>query len=208
MGEGERIGRRTAILAAWADADRARAVLPADREIIEASASLRELIVDVLMARGHLDELYDACSMLGRLIASRGGSPTFASATLDGASEALSAKDGAKDAPWLVAARATVVESFSAALAENARREADQGWEFPSCAVPLGQAAVAIAAGLPSDDDEQIAAWAARVAKAAALSGVRRAVVSGSERACAALLDAFALVGVEANETPQRLLSS
>jgi hypothetical protein len=184
---GERVGNRAAILAAWAEADRARAVLPADREIIEASASLRELIVDVLMARGHLDELYDA------------GSPTFASATLDGASEAVDAKD----APWLVAARATVVESFSAALAENARREADQGWEFPSCAVPLGQAAVAIAAGLPSDDDEQISAWAARVAKAAALSGVRRAVVSGGERACAALLDAFALVGVEANETPQ-----
>jgi len=83
---GERVGNRAAILAAWAEADRARAVLPADREIIEASASLRELIVDVLMARGHLDELYDACSMLGRLIAARGGSPTFASATLDGAS--------------------------------------------------------------------------------------------------------------------------
>jgi hypothetical protein len=195
---------RSALLASWARIDGARAVLPADREIIEASASLRELIVGVLLAGGDLDELYDACSMLGRLIAARGGSPSFASATLDGASEAL----GAKDAPWLVPARATVVESFSAALAENARREADRGWEFPSCAVPLGQAAVAIAAGLPSDDDEQIDAWAARVAKAAALSGVRRAVVSGGARACAALLDAFALVGVEANETPAPLVPS
>jgi hypothetical protein len=190
---------RAVILAAWAEADRSRAVLPADREIIDASGSLRELIVDVLVARGERDELYDACSMLGRMIAARGGSPTFASATLDGACEAV----GGADTSWLVSARATVVESFSAALAENARREADQGWEFPSCAVPLGEAAVAIAAGLPSDDDEQISAWAARVAKTAALSGVRRAVVSGGERACAALLDAFALVGVEANETPQ-----
>jgi len=190
---------RAAILASWVEADRCRAVLPADRDIIEASSALRELIVDVLLSRGELDELYDACAMLGRMIAARGGSPTFASATLDGVSEAM----GGKEAPWLVAARATVVESFSAALAESARSEADLGWEFPSCAVPLGQAAVAIAAGLPSDDDEQIAAWAARVAKAAALSGVRRAVVSGGERACAALLDAFALVGVEANETPQ-----
>jgi hypothetical protein len=195
----EGTGDRAAILASWAEADRSRAVLPADREIIEASASLRELIVDVLMARGEPDELYDACSMLGRLIAARGGSPSFASATLDGVSEAL----GTVNPAWLVSARATVVESFSAALAENARREADQGWEFPSCAVPLGQAGVAIAAGLPSDDEEQIAAWASRVAKAAALSGVRRAVVSGGERACAALLDAFAVVGIEANETPR-----
>jgi hypothetical protein len=190
---------RSVILASWAEADRARAVLPADREIIDASASLRGLIVDLLMTRGEADELYDACSMLGRLIASRGGSPTFASATLDGASEAL----GTPGATWLVPARATVVESFSAALAESARREADQGWEFPSCAVPLGQAGVAIAAGLPSDDDEQIAAWAARVAKAAALAGIRRAVVSGNERACAAVLDALALVGIEAQQTPQ-----
>lgn len=190
---------RSVILASWAEADRARAVLPADREIIDASASLRGLIVDLLMTRGEADELYDACSMLGRLIASRGGSPTFASATLDGVSEAL----GTPGAAWLVPARATVVESFSAALAESARREADQGWEFPSCAVPLGQAGVAIAAGLPSDDDEQISAWAARVAKAAALAGIRRAVVSGHERACAAVLDALALVGIEAQQTPQ-----
>lgn len=193
------MGERSVILAAWAEADRARAVLPADREIIDASASLRGLIVDTLLEGGEADALYDACSMLGRLIASRGGSPTFASATLDGASEAL----GMRGAAWLVPARATVVESFSAALAESARREADQGWEFPTCAVPLGQAAVAIAAGLPSDDDEQIAAWAARVAKAAALAGVRRAVVSGGERACAAVLDALALVGIEAQQTPQ-----
>ena len=96
---------RSALLASWARIDGARAVLPADREIIEASASLRELIVGVLLAGGDLDELYDACSMLGRLIAARGGSPSFASATLDGASEAL----GTRDAPWLVPARATVV---------------------------------------------------------------------------------------------------
>ena len=190
---------RSDILASWVEADRRRAVLPADREIIEASASLRGLIVDVLLARGDPDELYDACAMLGRLIASRGGSPTFASATLDGVSEALRTPG----ASWLVPARATIVESFSAALAEDARREADRGWEFPSCAVPLGEAAVAIAAGLPSDDDEQIAAWAARVAKAAALSGVRRAVVSGGQAACAAVLEALALVGIEAQQTPQ-----
>lgn len=190
---------RSALLASWDEADRPRAPLPADRAIIEAAASLRGLVLEVLLARGADDELYDACAMLGHLIATRGGSPSYASATLDGASEAMNAVG----APWLVTARAAVVEAFAAALADSARREADQGWEFPCCAVPLGQAAVAIAAGLPSDDDEAIAAWAARVAKAAALSGVRRAVVSGGERACAALLDAFGLVGVEAHQTPR-----
>jgi hypothetical protein len=190
---------RESILALWAASDGTRAMLPADREIIEASAALRGLIVDLLLAHSAEDELYDACAMLGNLIAARGGSPTYASATLDGASEAL----GAVGAAWLVPARAAVVEAFAAALAESARREADRGWEFPCCAVPLGQAAVAIAAGLPSDDDEQIAAWAARVAKAAALSGVRRAVISGGARACDALLDAFGLVGIEAQQTPQ-----
>jgi hypothetical protein len=187
------------LLEKWAEIDRARAVLPADRAIIEASTSLRAHILDLVGTPGESDELFDACAMLGRMIADRGGSPTFASATLDGACEAL----GLVAPASLVPARATVVEAFSTALAESARREASRGWEYPSCAVPLGQAGVAIAAGLPSDDDEQIDAWAARVAKAAALAGVRRAVISGSERACAALVDAFALVGVEAQVTPR-----
>jgi hypothetical protein len=189
----------TAILATWRGKDRARAVLPADREIIEASGALRALIVDLVTSGGHEDELYDACAALGRLIAQRGGSPTFASATLDDAGEALEATAAA----WLAPARAAVAEGFAATLAENARHDAMRAWEFPSCAVPLGEAAVAIAAGHPSDDDEEVSAWAARVAKAAALAGVRRAVVSGSERACAAVLDACGVVGIEAHLTPR-----
>ena len=78
-----------------------------------------------------------------------------------------------------------------------------QSWEYPSCAVPLGEAALAIAAGHPSDDEEVVGAWAARVAKAAAMSGIRRAVVAGGERARAALLDAFGLVGIEVHAPPK-----
>jgi hypothetical protein len=68
--------------------------------------------------------------------------------------------------------------------------------------VPLGQAALAIAASHPSDDDEVVAAWAGRVAKGAAFAGIRRAVVAGNERACAALVDALTLVGVEVHRAP------
>lgn len=189
---------RDSIVAAWSARDRARAVLPADREIVDGSANVRALIVDLVLAGGPEDELYDACAVLGRLVAQRGGSPTLASATLDHAAEALDARA----APWLVPGRAALAEGFAATLSEDARTEAMRGWEFPACAVPLGQAALAIAAGHPSDDDEVLAAWAARVAKAAALAGIRRAVVSGGDRACTALVDALSLVGVEVNIAP------
>ncbi len=190
---------RDAILAAWCEKDRARAVLPADREIVDASAAVRALIVDLVLAGGPEDELYDACAVLGRLVAQRGGSPTLASVTLDHAADVLDAHA----ARWLVPGRAAVAEGFAAALVEDARRESMLAWEFPSCAVPLGQAALAIAAGHPSDDDEVVAAWAARVGKAAALAGIRRAVVSGGERATAAVVDALTLVGIEVNTAPK-----
>jgi hypothetical protein len=186
------------VLRAWADKDRAVVVLPADREAVEASAP-RALIVERAIAGGPEDELYDACLMWGRLLGQRGASPTFASSSLEHAAEAL----GARSAPWLPAARAAVAEGFVAAMVEDARDQAMHSWEYPSCVVPLGEAALAIAAGHPSDDDEVLAAWAGRVAKAAAMSGVRRAVVAGGERARAALLDALGLVGIEVHAPPK-----
>ncbi|HEY8042311.1 MAG TPA: hypothetical protein VIF15_21055 [Polyangiaceae bacterium] len=190
---------RDAIVADWSAKDRARAVLPADREIVDASASIRALIVDLILSGGPEDELYDACAVLGRLIAQRRGSPTLASATLDHVSDALDARQ----APWLEACRAAAAEGFAATVIEDARGEAMRTWDYPSCTVPLGQAGLAIAAGHPSDDDEILAAWAGRVAKAAALAGVRRAVLSGGERACAALVDALTLVGIEVQTAPK-----
>jgi hypothetical protein len=185
---------RDAVVATWCAKDRARGVLAADREIIDGSIAVRTLIVDLAIAGSHEDELYDACAVLGRLVAQRGGSPTLASAMLDHACEAL----GTRDVPWLVPARAALAEGFAAALIEGVRCEDMRSWEFPACAVPLGEAAVAIAAGHPSDDDEVLAAWAAGVAKGAAARGMRRAVVTGTERARAAVVDALGLVGIEA----------
>jgi hypothetical protein len=184
---------RDALLLTWCRSDLARAVLSADRKVIDDSMAIRALIADIVLTDAPADELYDACAVLGRMMAQRGGSPTLASVTVDHAADAL----GARNAPWVVAARSALAEGFASALVEAARREATEAWEFPSCAVALGEAALAIAAGHPSDDDEVLAAWAARVAKNAALRGVRRAVVAGGESACAALVDALYLVGIE-----------
>jgi hypothetical protein len=184
---------REAIVSDWCARDRARCVLAADREIVDASTAVRALIVDLARAEDAEDELYDACAVMGRLIAQRQGSPTLASATLDHACEAMSAPSP----PWLVPARAALAEGFAAALIESVRAEDVRSWEFPACTVPLGEAAVAITAGHPSDDDEVLAAWAGRVAKGAAAKGVRRAVVAGNDRARAAVVDALALVGIE-----------
>jgi hypothetical protein len=195
---------RDALVEAWSDRDRGRAVLPADRAVIEASATIRALIVDLALtclAGGPEDELYDACAVLGRFIGQRAGSPTLASATLDHAAEVL----GARSAAWVVPARAAVVEGFAAVVVEVTWIEALRTWEFPGCAVALGQAALAIAAGHPSDDEEVLAGWAARIASAAALAGVRRAVVSGNALATAAVVDALGLVGIEVNAASRSL---
>ncbi|MGO9834243.1 MAG: hypothetical protein ACLP1X_08515 [Polyangiaceae bacterium] len=160
---------------------------------MDASTSLRALIVDLALSGGADDEIYDACGVLGRLIAQRGGSPTLASLTIDHACDAL----GAREAPWMAPARAAVAEGFAMALTEEAKREAAKGWEFPGCAVTIGDSALALAAGHPSDDDEVLAAWAARVANAAALKGVRRAIVAGPDRPRAALAEALTVAGID-----------
>ena len=154
---------------------------------------MRALIVELLRTNGPCDELYDACAVLGRLFAQQGASPTLASATIHHLADAI----GTPSAPWGIPAGAALAEGFASSVIESARSDAMRAWEFPNCAVPLGPASLAIAAGHPSEDDEVLSAWAARIAKKAALRGVRRVVVGGGERACAALVDALTLVGIE-----------
>jgi hypothetical protein len=177
---------------AWCRSDLARGVLRADRNAVHGSMSVRELIVDLVMNHGASDELYDACAVLGRLFAQPGASPTLASVTIDHLADALSAPS----APWVAPARAALAEGFASSLIEGARRDGAQAWEFPNCAVPLGEAALAIAAGHPAEDEEVLSAWAARIARAAALRGVRQAVVCGGDQACASVVDALTLVGI------------
>jgi len=189
---------RDARVAHWCELDLRGAVLASDRESVGASIALRALIVDFASAGGADEEIYDACALLGRLIAMQGGSPTLASLTVDNAGVAL----GARDAAWLAPARAALAEGFALALAEKAREDTLRTWAFPRCVVPLPDHAIAVAAGHPADDPEALAEWAARIAREAALHGVRRAFVAGSDAARAAVEEAFDVVGIAIARPP------
>lgn len=183
----------TALLAAWCERDHARALLPVDHEIIDSTHAARALVVERLLGSVHGRDLYNACAMLGRLMAARGGSPTLAAATIDAAHAAL----GGGDVAWLAPARAALAEGFAAERLDATKREAAAAWDFPRCAIDLGDGAIAISAGFPDDDGEALAAWAARVAHGASLAGARRAFVSAdSDASRAAIRDALAIVGV------------
>jgi hypothetical protein len=171
--------------------------LPGDRAVIDATRAARALVVERLRAGAADGDLFNACAVLGRLFADLGGSPTLAASTIDGARSVL--PDLAERTAR--AARAALMEGFVAVRAETARAAAAAQWDFPACAVPLEEASVAIAAGFPGDDEDAVAAWAARVAAGAARTGYRRAVVAGNERACAALVDALELAGVKVRTT-------
>lgn len=180
-------------VAAWNAADTDCAVLPADRRVIEQSGAVRALIVDLAASGSAADELFDACAVLGRLVAQNGGSPTLAALTIDHAAAAL----GDPDPPWKSPARAAVLEGFASALVDSIRREANEAWEFPRCAVSVGDRTIAVAGGFPAEDDQDVAAWADRVAKAAALQGAKTAFVSGPEAVRVRLVDALNLAGIE-----------
>ncbi len=180
------------LVAAWCAGDHVCAVLPADHEIIDGSRSLRAMIADLARAAGADEELYDACAMLGRFIAQQGGSPTLAAQTIDHAGDAL----GVIGAAWLAPARAAVLEGFASTLLEKAQHEARRSWDFPKCVVALSETRIAIAAGYPSDDPELLSDWAAKIAKAVALQGVRRAFVSGADPARTSVIDALSVVGI------------
>jgi hypothetical protein len=189
-----------AVARTWESADTRAAVLPADREIISSSASIRGLIVELAMADNPGDELFDACAVLGRLIGGHHGSPTLAASTIDHACTAI----GAIDPPWLAPARAATIEGFARALLDREHTQARQAWEYPRCGVPIGGARLAIAASYPSDDPEMLDDWAARVARSAALDGYRSAFVEGPAAARRALVDALRLVGIGIRSSDER----
>jgi len=200
----------------WCARDRSAAFLPGDNDVIDATKGPRALVLEdaKALASRPRDEtaprdethprderaqkdLFHACAVLGRIFAERGGSPTLAVSTIDGACGVLPELDGATAR----AARAALAEGFAAARAEAARVEAAAQWDFPRCIVPLPDSAIAIAAGYPDDDEDALAAWASRVANGVARAGYRRAILAGGERACLALEDALSLAGVKVRTT-------
>jgi len=185
------------LVEAWCACDRRLAFLAADRAVIEATREPRALVVEQLReGMPHVD-LFHACAVLGRLIAESGGSPSLASSLIDTAQQVLPELGG----ETARGARAALSEGFVAARAEIARSKAAERWEFPGCVVPLPDASVAIAAGYPEDDEDALAAWAARVASEIARAGYRRALLAGGEKARALLFDALELAGVKVRTT-------
>jgi hypothetical protein len=196
------------MVARWCEVDRARAFVKSDTDVIDSTTAVRTVIAEHLQRDpvGLDRDLLNGFAVLGRLLGERGGSPTLASAVVDGALEALVSCGPAPEPQpkgatktWLLPARAALAEAFALATLEAARAAANARWEYPGCAVAVGgggDATVAIAAGYPDDDAEALAAWAARVAHAAAMAGVRRVVVSGSRAAEVALGEALELAGI------------
>jgi hypothetical protein len=186
------------LVSLWCERDRRSALLPADDSIIDDSRSLRTLILELAHGGDGERELYSACAMLGRVIGVQGGSPTLASLTIDHAREVLAQANPR----WVPHARAALAEGFVTALRERVEGELLGSWEYPRCAVPLPDHALAIAANHPSDDAEELSGWAARAAKAAALAGIRKVVVAGREPARTAVIDALRVVGVAVEVVP------
>jgi len=197
---------------AWCEEDHARSLLPGDHDVVEATRTLRALIVEGIVGDVAERDLLHACWRLGHLIATRGGSPTLLGATLDAAHLVTASARGTGPhplptsgaIPW-ISMRAATVEGFSAARADLAREEAAAAWDYPFCAVRVDEESVALAGGYPDDDAAAIEVWAGRVAQSVARAGFRRAFVSGRAEVCHALEEALSLVGIgRVEERPER----
>lgn len=186
--EGDAIER---LVDAWCAHDAERAFLPVDRDIVEATRSIRALVVEEAVGGGR--DFLNACARLGRMIAERGGSPTLMAASSEGLVAALGTAGGFDPRDVRVA----IAEGFAAARLEIARNEALAAWDPPHCIVRVGNDTIAVAAGFPDDDHDALERWSAKVAQAALSSGARSAFVTGRAPAARAAIDALTLVGVE-----------
>ncbi len=152
---------------AWCARDLALAFLPADRAAVESTRGPRALVVERLREGAGDRDLFHACAVLGRVLAESGASPSLTAGTIDAVRESLPEVGDARTR----AARAALFEGYVVARSESALAAAAARWEYPGCAVPLENASVAIAGGFPDEDDDSLAAWAARVASEVARAG-------------------------------------
>lgn len=153
-----------------------------DHRALASTASLRERLGAATEVDN--DVLYLAAA-LGRLLAQEGASPTLAATVLEGLS-------GLPDAPVL---RATLFEAFVATSRETWSASARSAWEFPACAVDLGEGTFAVAAGL-DDDETELSEWADRVASGLLKAKAREVVLTGREPARTKLTESLGLVGI------------
>ncbi|HEY1958483.1 MAG TPA: hypothetical protein VGH28_22855 [Polyangiaceae bacterium] len=189
-------------LDAWTERLSRAAISEVDRRAVAASESAREMVLERLDAhRGESAErafedrdALHGWTLLGRVLADAGASPTLAAQVVD----TLAQVEGQKSFEgWAASARAALVEAFVAAQRELADKRAFASWRFPKCVVRLDETTAAVAAGFPDDDSDELSRWADEVAAALAKMGIRRVFSDGSPRARAALESALAAVGVE-----------
>jgi hypothetical protein len=178
---------------AWCAHDRKYALIPVDREMIDATRTLRALVAEEAIARRNGREIFNAWARLGRMIGEGGGSPTLTASTVDGLIEALG--EDARDVD-IVHARVAVAEGFAAAVRDAARAEMLATWDPPHCIVRVDASTVAISAGFPDDDSDLLEAWSARVTQWVLADKKRNAIVTGREASVRSLIDALTLVGV------------
>ena len=195
--DGDRDEQTLRAIAGWAEHDASRAIHAVDREVIRATEAARWLVVDHFGPAAPARDLFNACARLGGLMADAGASPSLASGTIDSAVRALHEAGAALDASRVAAARASLLEGYVAAARDGERAAGLASWEWPACAVPVGEDLVAIACGHPVDDRDALAAWAARVAGKLVKAKVRRVILSGLDAAKAEIASAVDLVGIE-----------
>lgn len=183
-------------LTAWAEADSARALHPADHDVVRSTEAARSLVLDLFDASAPARDLFNACARLGRLMAEAGGSPSLVAGAIDSAVQALSDAGLPCDERRIGPARASLLEGYVAVVRERERATALASWEYPSCVVPIDDDAVAVACGYPTDDAEPLTEWASRIAGKLVKAKTRRVRLSGSPEAVAEVESAVTLVGI------------
>jgi hypothetical protein len=196
--------RLAVAVAAWAEQDLARALHTTDRDVITATEAARWLVLDLFAPAAPARDLFTASARLGGLMAEAGASPSLAAGTIDSAVQALSKANAPLESGRVLAARASLLEGYVAAVRDRERAASCARWEYPACAVPNGEGSVAIACGHPSDDPEELADWAARLASSLVKAHVQRVVLSGPERARTEVANAVEMVGIEVGTASSR----
>src|SRR5690242_7019353 len=102
------------VLQAWTEHDRARSIHSADRDAIRATEAARARVVELFDRPAR--DLYNACALLGRLLADAGASPSLAATTIDGLARALAETTTAFDDSRIAPARASVAEGYVSAV--------------------------------------------------------------------------------------------
>ena len=137
---------------------------------LEASAALRARLLSALENADQ--DAQNLASALGRVLAQAGATPTLAATILD---PIVHGREGG-------VLRAALLEAFAGAREELRATEEALRWEFPGCAVSLGNGRFAVCANPPHSEDAALA-WADRTAAGLVKRRTNEVLISGEGRA-------------------------